>query len=330
MIGMALLRAGVAASAISASVADGGPGGGGTPSDLRGADGVRNHLIVVTTTATLGGGTIDNLVNGDKLLNDVDNSCWMNSGQSGREIRFDFFEARLVTGGTWYQDNSTTHGTWKWQGSADGSIWVDIGAGFTFGGTAQSQTQLAGNIVAYRYYRLLQTAGTTSSSPWLREIEFVIDDGASIDPAYWWGLGTGDRTTEMSVSTTAIIGGSSGPLENIINGSWAVSTSGAYFWADAQTGRTLTFDFGTPRLIVEAFWYQHRVESHGTWKWQGSNDDVGYTDIGSTFTLGGARRTRHTQLNGNSTAYRYYRLTQTAGTTHVGPNIQEVVFKINA
>lgn len=140
-----------------------------------GGKGNRTALIAVTTTATISTGVPSMLVNGTQ----ADEFYW-GSGQTGREVKFDFamFGApRCITEATWYQSAGAVHGNWKWQGSSDGSAWTDIGAEFTLG-TAATQiiTTLSGNTNFYRYYRMLQTAGSTSNSPYLREIEFVIDN----------------------------------------------------------------------------------------------------------------------------------------------------------
>jgi F5/8 type C domain len=144
-----------------------------------GGTGNRTGVIIVTTTAILGNGVIGNLVDGSQVSG-APNSVWFNANQSGREVRFDFnmFGApRRITEVTWYQDVAAVHGNWKWQGSNDGSAWTDIGAEFTLGSPAtQVITTLSGNINFWRFYRMLQTAGSTSSNPWLREIEFAIDN----------------------------------------------------------------------------------------------------------------------------------------------------------
>ena len=97
-------------------------------------------------------------------------------------MRYDFGTARLITEATWKQQSGTTHGVWKWQGSADASTWTDIGSSFTlhansFTETASTSRQLAlnGNTTAYRYYQMVGVSGTTSSSPFLYEIQFKID-----------------------------------------------------------------------------------------------------------------------------------------------------------
>jgi hypothetical protein len=142
-----------------------------------GGTGNRNTTITVTTTATLGTGSIGNIIDGTQS-----NNLWWTNGQTGREVKFDFGagNTRLITEAKWYQDATSSHGTWQWQGSNDNTSWDNIGATFTLGGIAtQTQTTLSGNTTRYRYYRLLQSSGATSSSPFLREIEFLIDDGTA-------------------------------------------------------------------------------------------------------------------------------------------------------
>ena len=134
-----------------------------------GGSGPRSY-ITVTTTASVNG-VITALVNGTQA-----NECWFAAGQSGHEVRFVFPVPRNITEAKWYQDDASTHGGWKWQGSNDGSVWTDIGGMFTLGGTLQTMTSLSANTDFWRYYRLLQMSGVTSSNPYLREIEFNIDD----------------------------------------------------------------------------------------------------------------------------------------------------------
>jgi hypothetical protein len=143
-----------------------------------GGTGNRTALISVTTTASLGAGSIGNLVNGLQA-----NDLWWASGQSGREVVFNVGGTgftRCITEAKWYQDAASTHGDWKWQGSNNGSTWTDIGTSFTLGGTLQTITTLSGNTNFWKLYRLLQVSGVTSNGPWLREIEFNIDDGGGV------------------------------------------------------------------------------------------------------------------------------------------------------
>jgi hypothetical protein len=136
-----------------------------------GGSGNRSGHILVTGTFTFNG-PIAALVNGTQV-----DEFWWNSGQSGVELRFDFGDPRCITEAKWYQANTSTHGNWKWQGSSNGTTWTDIGAVFSLGGaTTQTITTLSGNTNFFRYYRLLNVSGSTSNSPYLREVEFAIDD----------------------------------------------------------------------------------------------------------------------------------------------------------
>ena len=142
-----------------------------------GGTGNRTSLITVTTTAALFG-TIDKLVNGSQA-----NETFFSGTQSGLIITFSFAPSgftRCINEAKWYQDVAATHGTWKWQGSNDGGVWTDIGGTFTLGGTLQTMTTLSGNTNFWQYYRLLQVSGTASNVPYLREIEFSIDDGGGV------------------------------------------------------------------------------------------------------------------------------------------------------
>ncbi|HZG32886.1 MAG TPA: hypothetical protein VEZ59_06390, partial [Sphingopyxis sp.] len=80
-----------------------------------------------------------------------------------------------------------THGTWKFQVSNDNGGRVDIGSSFTLGGsTSQVLTQLAANVLGYRYLHLVGVSGTVSGSPFIQEVEFKIaatdSDGKPVVP----------------------------------------------------------------------------------------------------------------------------------------------------
>jgi hypothetical protein len=132
-------------------------------------------------------------------------------------------------------------------------------------------------------------------------------------------LGTGDRRSTITVTTSG--GSSSGTVANLVDG----TTSGNPFFSG---GVTFTFDLGSAKVIKQVRWKQTNSTAHGLYKWQGSNDDSSYTDIGGAFTLGGATVNIHQTLINNETAYRYYKLTPTTGSMSASPDIQEVEFFI--
>lgn len=145
-------------------------------------------------------------------------------------------------------------------------------------------------------------------------------------PSYSNTGGSGNRSSVITVSTTLTMG--AGVITRLVNGDY--TSNGTWVTNQAVLNKTITFDFGAgaQKYITEAKWYQSTADTHGTWKWQGSNDNSTYTDIGSSFTLGGATTQTITTLSGNTTAYRYYRLIGISGSANPAPYIYQVDFKI--
>lgn len=140
---------------------------------------------------------------------------------------------------------------------------------------------------------------------------------------------TGNRTASITVSNTfSMLGPSGGPYEqqSLVDG---VSTNGNGFSNESNVGKYFRFDFGSGASvkITEAKWYQDGSTTHGTFKWQGSNNASIWTDIGSTFTLGGSSIQTITALSANATGYRYYQLIGTSGSVSGTPSIYEIEFK---
>ena len=305
--------------------------------------------ITVTTTASLGGGSIANLVDGDATANGS-HSCWFSSGQSGREIKFDFGSARVIRQARWKQDSTSTHGSWKWQGSNDDAAYTDIGGSFVLGGVAGAQihTELIANTTAYRYYRLLQVSGTTSSGPWLEEIEFFIDGATDDlgDTSYRYPMGGGvdaggvtsgsggngvDRSggsPAITVTGSYTVASSGSSPGNLVDGAAGNNTANSIDFQSNQTAISIKFDFGAGnRQRIDAFtWEQSNSTGQGNYDFAGSNDDVSYTTLASNFSLVNGSSLRELTFS-NADAYRYYRLVQVGGNTSSSPWIREIYFK---
>ncbi len=143
----------------------------------------RTASITVAQSTSLFNTAPSVLVNGLHANNEL----FFNGGSiAGAWFSFDFGSSKIIDEIRWYQSNSTSHGTWKVQGSSDNSSWTDIGGSFTLGGSlenwgtnanelVQHIRTINGNTTAYRYYRILGVSGSSSSSPWTREIEFRIN-----------------------------------------------------------------------------------------------------------------------------------------------------------
>jgi hypothetical protein len=143
--------------------------------------------------------------------------------------------------------------------------------------------------------------------------------------------GSGNRGPIISATINGLVFSGTGTFD-LIDGSYVnalfpngTSLNGSTSW--------IKFDFSVIGSIVidEAKWYQLTGETQGTWKWQGSNDNSTWVDIGGEFTLGGTLQI-HTTLNGNTTAYAYYRLLGMSGRLAGNGDgaVSEVEFKIDS
>jgi len=159
-----------------------------------GGTGDRTSTITATTSLSLAGGTPSNWVNGD-LTETV--TWWDTQAVAGLYIRFYFTTYKQITEAKFYQSNSNGQGTWKWQGSNNGTTWTDIGSSFTLGGaTTQTMTELSGNGSGYQYYQLLGVSGSTVNNAYAYEFEFKISE---VGPAIIQGY-SGGSTAKGPVS----------------------------------------------------------------------------------------------------------------------------------
>jgi hypothetical protein len=169
-----------------------------------------------------------------------------------------------------------------------------------------------------------------SSSPTLGTSDLIIIPPVTVpSTAYTNTGGTGSRAGVITVTDSGnIFSGGNGSY--LVNGILSETTT--YFLGGLGTNKWITFDFGGGnfKLITEAKFYQQNTTSHGIWKWQGSNNNSTWTDIGSTFTLGGATTQTITTLSTNIFGFRYYRMFCTDGDNSGGPYLYEMEFKINA
>ena len=152
---------------------------------------------------------------------------------------------------------------------------------------------------------------------------------ASIETSYSNPGGIGDRQAIIVATSNAFYPGY--PITRMINGYTGSTATQASWGGQACSGLWMKFDFGTGKVINEAKWYQSSIGSQGVWKWQGSNDDSSYTDIGTSFTLGiDSQPQIITALSANTTTYRYYKLQGVSGSTTSNYWLGEIEFKISA
>ncbi len=91
---------------------------------------------------------------------------------TGLVIDLSFRQPLVIDEFTWLQQSAVTHGTWKLSASVDKTTYVDLLTGLTLGAGGTTDIHAFTNTKGYRNYRLTQTAGTSSSAPWLYEIQF--------------------------------------------------------------------------------------------------------------------------------------------------------------
>lgn len=148
-----------------------------------------------------------------------------------------------------------------------------------------------------------------------------------VAPAYANTYGSGDRTA--TITLTGTVGVNSGSLSNLIDGVEAGNTTDAMtITSAAVAGLYFQFQFPVAVNITETTWVQSATTSLGTWKWRGSTDGTNWTDIGSSFTLGGATSQVQTQLAANTAFYTYYQLIGVSGNGSTTPWLEEIKFKI--
>jgi hypothetical protein len=142
--------------------------------------------------------------------------------------------------------------------------------------------------------------------------------------------GTGDRRSIITLtqsSTTAPSGATASNLPFLVDGTM---DSVNYLSTGVANGQWIAFDFGSAKIITEAKWYQSTSAGQGDWKFQASSDGSTWLDVGSTFAFGGATTQTITAINGNTSAYRYYRIIKVSGATNSVPYSREIEFKISS
>ena len=145
---------------------------------------------------------------------------------------------------------------------------------------------------------------------------------------------TGDRRSTITVTdqlpgqAAGFFNDADGDPEHLVDGTITANTTyGVSLHGNATSGQYCRFQFTTAKVVTECKWYQGSSMSHGVWKWQASNDGTTFTDIGSSFTLGGSTAQIQTQLSGNVTSYTYYQLLGISGTVSGAHYVSEVEFK---
>lgn len=296
--------------------------------------GFRRRLITVTTTANITNGPLSNLVSGKKQ-NDNAEGLFCTTNETGRQFVFEFPFPVVVDEFTWYQDAAGTQGTYTLSGSNDGSTYTNITTGINLGGASAVDVHAFTNTTYYKFYKLLSTAGSTSNSRWLQEIEFKVSEEepqvgtpTPAGPTSYTNLyGSGNRSAAATMlinHRTACnenwLGDMPGMLDGVVGNNCSLGAAWNV-WTDA----VILFIFPTPIIIDEIKWKQQLASAHGVWTFAGSVDGITFTDLQTGIALGGAAVSTYPITN--TTGYHVYRLTQTSGSTSSATWLNEVEFK---
>jgi len=291
-----------------------------------GGSGDRRNDIKLSLSGPSPNGRPSQLVNG--VTGSTDSFFW--SGFATNTIlTFDFGpgHARVITEFRWTQSSATSQGTYDFEASNDATSWDTLITGLVLGATNAVNTySCASNTTEYRYYRLRQTAGNTSSSPFLREIEFKIAGGASELTSATNVLAKGDRRSRITMSSTFTLGDVSAPLNNLIDGEFGSSTATATWFATGQTNKVIVFDMGEDVIVDKMAWISSNSTDDGTYSFEGSLDGVSYTTLVSSFNI---INTDTLIQFANTTAYRYYRISGPSAGTMSNRWQHEVEFSVS-
>jgi hypothetical protein len=168
-------------------------------------------------------------------------------------------------------------------------------------------------------------------------------EAIDIPTSYANAGGTGNRNATVNLTwdmNIATFGGLS--VKVLLNGVQGAGDWASYFNCTTGAnvaGKYMNFDFGAGarRVIDEIKFYNSSADYlQGTWKVQGSNEESatpsadGFTDIGDSFTLGGATTQTITAIADNGAgAYRHYRMVGVSGTNNANLWWWEMEFKIS-
>jgi hypothetical protein len=170
------------------------------------------------------------------------------------------------------------------------------------------------------YTRIAKPSGEHTTTRYNQVIEPSGASYSDSDTSYANTGGTGDRRSAIAVTTNLGWGGAFGNDPNTLVDGNTVSDYGTVYYPQAfvgASGKYFQFYFnGASKGITEVKWYQGSTESHGIWKWQGSDNGIDWTDIGSNFTWGGSTTSTITTMGNNTAFYVYYRLLGLSGTFH--------------
>ena len=257
--------------------------------------GDRTGSITVTTNESTSG-SITNLVNGLTGENgyNTSNSCYFtpnNFTVSGKYIRFQFSSTKVITVTKLYNQNAGGEdlGTWKWQGSNDGTTWTDISDSYILANNTSPEItsmSLSGtvNTTSYTYYQLLGVSGT-GNSEWISEIEFfeggtIIDSSSSNHAITTVGNAQHSTTTSQFGGSSLYFDGNASSITVADSSQWEFSGDFTIeCWMNKASKTTQSNIIGPVAFTAGNGWAFYTTQTSGVIK---------FFDYSNGFTLNAA------------------------------------------
>ena len=147
---------------------------------------------------------------------------------------------------------------------------------------------------------------------------------------------TGNRSSSITVTYSGATYSAGTPSgvggDGLVSGTKTGTAANGFYWTNhTPSSAYMRFEFSSSKTITEVKYYSDGTGGSGgawgVWKWQGSNDASDWTDIGSSFNLGGETPYQtQTSMSANTTAYTYYQLTWVSGSLSAASWHTEIEF----
>lgn len=271
---------------------------------------------IVAVSVSGGGvtGSVASAVDGDFTTTTTHSFFWASASAVGVWLQFDFLRPEVMDKIKLYQSSATAQGTWMLSGSNDN--WATHTDLHSFVWSTATQEETFTNTTPFKAYRITGTAGSTSSSPWIEEIEFSLVSGAHA------ALERGSRSGSITVTTSSdlIASGTGGNPQNLVDGT-ETGSNGMWAVSKGVAGTTyVKWDFGATSVQINGLAWIAGVSSDAwaTWTLQYWNGSA-WVSVGPPITIGGLTTGGRTAAQGwyfaNDKSSTLWRLLNLSGTT---------------
>jgi hypothetical protein len=198
----------------------------------------------------------------------------------------------------------------------------------------------------FSWCKLIKVANNTYDI--MSDTAFLVFDPLVIPPGWQNTLSSGNRNSSITITFNVPI--SVATNTTLVDGIIAGGGNQSYFQGQPTANQFIKFQFLEAKKIQGFKTVANVANGFGLWQFQGSTDDVTYTNVGSVINWGGSYTawangaidtdTNLTNSTGatmqiekieftNNSSYVYYRLVYSSGSTNSSTYLTELFFKIN-